>query len=203
MKVLFIGNSHTYFNDMPHLFQIICQENGVAAETVMLSHGGKGLDFHKDQPEVRFNILYGGYDFVVLQHAAHPFGAESVMLEAGVEIHQIIKQTKAQTILYMTWSEKINEAGQARMANAYWKLAEKTGAKVAPVGLAGWKVYHQDPEIELYFTDGEHASAAGSKLAAYTLFSTIMEKRANASAMPDCALSQIAYQEAVAKRQRL
>ena len=29
MRVLFIGNSHTYYNDMPHLFAQICREKGI------------------------------------------------------------------------------------------------------------------------------------------------------------------------------
>ena len=32
MKVLFIGNSYTYFNDLPALFCRICQKNGYEAE---------------------------------------------------------------------------------------------------------------------------------------------------------------------------
>ena len=71
MKTLFIGNSHTYFNDMPAIFQKICRENGIDMHVTMLTQGGMGLDYHAKQPEVRFNILFGGYDIVVLQHTAH------------------------------------------------------------------------------------------------------------------------------------
>ena len=60
MKVLFIGNSHTYFNDMPHLFAEICRENHAEVEVTMLAHGGRGWDFHLEEPEVQFNIRYGG-----------------------------------------------------------------------------------------------------------------------------------------------
>ena len=74
MRVLFIGNSHTYYNDMPHLFAQICKSRQREVEVTMLSHGGKGWDFHVEEPEIRFNILYGGYDAVVLQHTAHPMG---------------------------------------------------------------------------------------------------------------------------------
>ena len=43
MKVLFIGNSHTYFNDMPYIFKLICQENNIDVDVTMLAHGYKGL----------------------------------------------------------------------------------------------------------------------------------------------------------------
>lgn len=194
MKVLFIGNSHTYFNDMPRLFQKICEENGVPAEVAMLSHGGKGFDFHQDQPEVRFNILYGGYDHIVLQHTAHPFGKEQEMFEAAEKIDQWIQQAKAKKILYMTWSEKNNEAGQERMANAYFELGKRIHATVAPVGLVWWKLFHSHPEIELYFTDGQHASPAGSLVAAYTIFSAITGKQAKATEPLDRLISRSAYE---------
>lgn len=181
MKVLFIGNSHTYFNDMPYLFEQICEENGIDAEVTMIAHGGKGFDFHKKQEEVRFNILFGKYDYIVLQHVAHPFENEEVMFESAKAIDEFIKQTPAKKILYMTWSEKVNEAGQQRMANAYYELGEMIHAKVAPVGLIWWDYLHKYPTEELYFTDGEHASETGSFLAAATIFSTITGKKATVS----------------------
>lgn len=79
MRVLFIGNSHTYFNDMPQIFAEICRRNGIGTDVTMITHGGMGWDFHEKEPEVRFNIRYGGYDAVVLQHTAHPMGDLSVM----------------------------------------------------------------------------------------------------------------------------
>ena len=188
MKVLFIGNSHTYFNDMPHLFQEICKDNGITADVTMITHGGKGFDFHKDQEEVRFNILYGNYDYFVLQHSAHPFGPEKVMFESAKAIDQFICQTKAQKVLYMTWSEKVNEAGQERMAKAYYDLGEMIHAKVAPVGLVWWDYRHKYPAEELYYTDGEHASKTGSLLAAATIFSVISGKKAS---VEDAGLQKI------------
>ena len=62
MKVLFIGNSHTYYNDMPHLFAEIAAYNGVELEVTMLTKGGMGFDYHVKEQQVRFNILYGKYD---------------------------------------------------------------------------------------------------------------------------------------------
>ncbi len=59
MRILFIGNSHTYYNDMPHMFANICHEHHTDTEITMLAHAGMGWDFHVNEPEVRFNIAYG------------------------------------------------------------------------------------------------------------------------------------------------
>ena len=40
MRVLFIGNSHTYYNDMPEMFRQIAEENQVDCEVTMLAHCG-------------------------------------------------------------------------------------------------------------------------------------------------------------------
>ena len=62
IKILFIGNSHTYYNDMPLIAKDIFASAGIEAEITMLTQGGKCLDWHYEQKQTRFNILYGGYD---------------------------------------------------------------------------------------------------------------------------------------------
>ena len=49
MKVLFIGNSHTYFNDMPHLFSDMCRKAGEAeTDVTMIAYSGRTLAWHED-----------------------------------------------------------------------------------------------------------------------------------------------------------
>ena len=43
MKILFIGNSYTYFNDMPGLFEKECEKNGVTADVDSVTAGGYRL----------------------------------------------------------------------------------------------------------------------------------------------------------------
>lgn len=177
MRVLFIGNSHTYFNSMPHIFAEICRKHGVDMEVTMLTHGGMGWDFHAQQPEVQFNIKYGHYDAVVLQHTAHPMGDLDIMKINGRKLIQWVQEAGARPILYMTWTtKKDGEKAQPVMSNAYLELAEEMNCEVAPVGEEWWKYHKQFPETELYFTDGEHASKAGSTLAARVIASTFLGK---------------------------
>ena len=178
MKVLFIGNSHTYFNDMPHLFAEICRENQAEVEVAMLAHGGRGWDFHIEEPEVRFNILYGNYDAVVLQHTAHPMGDLDVMARCGRKLIGWVREAGARPILYMTWTAKEDgEAAQDAMSQAYLSLQRETGCEVAPVGQNWWKYHRAHPEVELYAADGQHASEAGSRLAAATIAEVYLGKR--------------------------
>lgn len=175
MRVLFIGNSHTYYNDMPHIFAGLCREQNVDVAVTMLAHGGKGWDFHLQEPEVRFNILYGGYDAVVLQHVAHPMGDLSVMAESGRELIRWVKESGAAPVLYMTWTTKADgEAAQDSMSGAYRRLQQETGCALAPVGEKWWEYHREHPEVELYDADGQHASPAGSGLAASVIAETFL-----------------------------
>ncbi len=175
MRVLFIGNSHTYFNDMPAMFRDICRENGIDAEVTMLTKGGMGLDYHAENEQTRFNILFGNYDYVVLQHVAHPMGEYYVLENGADKIMEWIARTDAKACLFMTWTEKDNEGFQQEMSARYRKLADKHGCLVAPVGEKWWAYIHEHPDEELYYEDGQHASPAGSMLAARTIFETIRQ----------------------------
>ena len=173
MRTLFIGNSHTYFNDMPKIFADICRKNGIDMQVTMLTKGGMGLDYHADNEQTRFNILFGDYDFIILQHVAHPMGEFSVMEEATDRIMEWIKQTRSMACFYMTWTEENNEVFQKEMSARYRKLAEKYGCKVSPVGDKWWSHIHEHPDIDLYFEDRRHASVEGSRLVVQTIYDTL------------------------------
>ena len=173
MKFLFIGNSHTYFNDMPGIFQQLCRENGIDAHVTMLTKGGMGLDWHMTQEQTRFNIRYGGYDYVILQHAAHPMGELDAMRKGAETLVKWVKEAGSTPIFYQTWAKKGDEAYQPIMSGVYDLFGREMQVKVAPVGNEWQKHRAAHPEEELYFTDGEHASPAGSALAARVIFKTI------------------------------
>ena len=175
MKVLFIGNSHTYFNDMPALFKSICGQHGVDAHVVMLTKGGMGLDYHLKQEQTRFNIRYGGYDYVVLQHTAHPMGDLTVMHDAACALVKLVREAGSTPVFYQTWAKKGDEAFQSTMSGVYNDLGKELSVPVAPVGDT-WQAYRlAHPEEELYWTDGEHASPEGSALAARVILETILK----------------------------
>ena len=51
MRTLFIGNSHTYYNDMPRIFKDVGAENGIEMQVTMLTKGGMGLDYHAENED--------------------------------------------------------------------------------------------------------------------------------------------------------
>ncbi len=165
MKLLFLGNSHTFVHYVPARVKAFCESHGQPVEAVMLTHPGMGLDWHLKQSQTYFNLIYGSYDGVVLQHNAHPFPGKESLLTAGKQL-AALTPSSTKLYLYMTWSEKTNPEGQTAMTEAYEALAEETGAVLCPVGRVWWQVAKAHPSEELYFSDGEHSSLLGASLSA-------------------------------------
>ena len=173
LRVLFIGNSHTYVNDMPKLFVAEALKDNVRCDVTMLALGGWRLSQHVREPQVKFNILHGHYDYVVLQEYTHPFGPEQQMHEAVAKLGEWIKTAGSTPVMYMTWAKKGHPEQQAELTNAYISCAKEINALLAPVGVEWWKLLAANPELEMYRPDGEHASLQGSTLAASVIWNTI------------------------------
>lgn len=174
IKVLFIGNSHTYYNNMPSLVKRRLDEEGYDCHVTMLAHPGWFLAQHVEDPEAKFNILFGDYDYVVLQEYAHPFGPEEKFFEAVRTLTSWTKESGATPVIYLTWAQKNEPEAQQRMTDAHKRIAEETGSLLAHVGDEWWGYMHNWLDLEMYDEDGAHASPAGSDFAAKMIESEIL-----------------------------
>ena len=171
MKVLFVGNSHTYFNDMPALFARFAElTTGERPEVTMLAYSGRDWAWHrKEYYALRFNLMYGGYDYCVLQQAAHPYPPVESTKKFGAELIALCHHCGVAPVVYMTWAEKRFPENQQIMVEVCEALANENRTLLAPVG-AVWRAIRENcPEIELYYRDGEHASPYGDFLIAAVL----------------------------------
>ncbi|MBQ1878122.1 MAG: hypothetical protein II161_04820 [Erysipelotrichaceae bacterium] len=168
MKVLFVGNSHTFFNDMPELFARFVEKTaGEKPEVVMLAYGGRDYKWHRQEYfALRFNLMYGNYDYCILQQAAHPYPPREETLEDGGFLIDMCRKQGVTPIIYMTWAEKKKPENQQKMIDTCQTLAREKGALLAPVGEVWQQVQQCYPDIELYFRDGEHAGPYGDYLIA-------------------------------------
>ena len=171
MRVLFIGNSHTYFHDMPHTFARMCaQLTSQMPEVTMQAYSNRSLAWHREEYfSLRFALLYGHYDYCVLQQQAHPFPDEALTRRSVKRILSLCEFAGTEPVLMMTWAEQAHPEHFLPMQRFYTALAGETGALLAPVGELFDSIRITHPEIELYWHDGEHASAYGDYLIAATL----------------------------------
>jgi len=181
MKILFVGNSHTYVNEVPHIVSELFRTQGLLVPDVtMLTVPGMSLEYHRDQPQVQFNLKYGNYDKVVFQDVAHPFIGYDKLMDDVDKILPLVNRNKTEVCLYMTWASVAHPEDQVEMIRSYTDASIKHSTKLAKVGMVWDRIRYEHPEINLYFTDGEHASIYGSFLAAATIFKTLSNvKEAN------------------------
>lgn len=186
MRVLFIGNSHTYFNDMPRTFSRMVETlTGERPEVTMLAYSNKDLAWHREEYfAVRFAILYGRYDYCVLQQQAHPFPDEQTTFENAKRIIRLCEAAGAQPVVYMTWAMRGAPEVTQQMADCYRRLAAACSALLAPVGERFEAVQAAHPEIDLFWHDGAHASAYGDYLIA-AIFAALLTGKTDLSALPD------------------
>lgn len=171
MRVLFVGNSHTYFNDMPALFAGMCGDlTGQKAEVQMLAYSSRSLRWHCEEHfSLRFALMYGNFDYCVIQQQAHPFPPEEETTLFLERIAAFCRECGTEAVFFSTWREKAKPENAARMRDYYRHAAEKEKAILAPVGELFEELGRSHPEIDLYWQDGEHASPYGSYLTAACL----------------------------------
>lgn len=171
MRILFVGNSHSYFNDMPATFARLCAAAGAGQVLpTMLAYSGRPLSWHLEEYfSLRYNLLYGKYDYCVIQQQAHPFPGEAALLADGGRVIELCRAGGAAPVVLTTWAEQRAPEHQAEMTAAARALAQREGALLAPVGEVWQRLRETHPEIGLFWRDGEHASPYGSYLEAVTL----------------------------------
>ena len=173
IKILFIGNSHTFNHDVPALVKERAKADGVDCDVFMISHGGWHLKEHLQEPDLAFNIKYGGFDYVVLQEHSHPFEKLDEYAEAVKEINEMAKAAGSYTVLYGTWSLKTDEAGQKLMNETNRRIASENGIVYAGVGENWWGYMRENPDEDMYMEDGAHASLFGAKYAARVIWDAV------------------------------
>jgi len=187
-RVLFLGNSYTYFNDLPAMFSELAKAGSqCTVETRMIAPGGKRLKDHWESSASHEALNSQAWDFVVLQDQstlgtnlyfegkARVGGDEIFRPYAELWANEIRKH-HATPVFYLTWARKATPEDQAALNYAYIRAAKNTHSLVAPVGLAWARIRQRDPTIDLYYRDGSHPSPAGSYLAACVIYAAIFQQ---------------------------
>lgn len=198
MKVLFIGNSYTYFNELWTLFKETAKCGGYQVETDQVTPGGWFLEWHADSKSEYGKIVdellkNNRYDVVFLQEqSVRPAKEPALFYQAVKVLYQKIKNSNpdARIILYQTWGRRkdedcvlkenswTNEEMTVLLKNAYLTVANELGIEVSPVGSAFFALHNGEeyPQIELYDLDKTHPSLMGSYLAALCHYAVVFKK---------------------------
>ena len=178
-RVLFIGNSFTYFNGgLEKLVRRLREgvDNVPAFETEAEVQGGASLQVMWETTDARDRIENGNYDVVVLQEDIPETNVDSFHRHARL-FDTAIRNSGAKPILFMAWAyNRLGWISMAEIAEAHRTIAAELSMDVAPVGLAWERSNQQRPSLDMYGNDDEHPSIHGSYLAACVIYGTIFSQ---------------------------
>ena len=214
-EVLFVGNSYTYYNNMPQLVEQIALSFGDTFIYESSTPGGANFNAHSTNAQTLAKINQQQWDYVVLQAQSQEPSfspgqvANNTYPYAEILVDSIYANSSCtEPLFFMTWGRKYGDQQncaayppictylgmQQRLRESYLEMAFNDSASCAPVGMAWKKSIAIDSTLNLYSSDNSHPSIYGSYLAACTFYATIFKKSAvGSSYWPNAIDSATAY----------
>jgi hypothetical protein len=189
LRILFVGNSYTYVNDLPGTLASLAQAGGHTIQTDSLATGGATLSDHIADPATTPKLDSLKWDFVVLQEQSEIPAVESsreyTMYPAVRTLVDMVRKRDETPILFMTWAHRDGlpddgmpdyESMQRSIDSGYLAIAAELLTPVAPVGVTWFVVRRENPDIDLWQDDGSHPSTAGTYLAACVFYAAVFRQ---------------------------
>ncbi|MBI3233675.1 MAG: T9SS type A sorting domain-containing protein [Bacteroidetes bacterium] len=200
LHVLFLGNSYTYYNNLPLLVQELSKAVGKTLIVDSYTPGGYTLDGHSTDATALNKIRQGLWDYVVLQEQSQiptiDYYKTNEMYPAALRLKDSIELYNpcAKIITYMTWGRRYGGQQcdqnavhcspaftdfnhmQDSITSAYIGMSNLLKACCAPVGVA-WKNILSDSNFVLHIADNSHPEIEGSYIAACVLYSAIWKQK--------------------------
>jgi len=195
LRVLFVGNSQTYFNNMPDLFDSLSESGGRPLITGMSAPGGYTLEQHTNDSTTISMIEQGNWHYVVLQEQSQiptiNHWRFNSMYPATRRLDSTITQHNESTTFFMTWGWKYGGQMiyngdsspffvnyfhmQESVRVAYESIASELSATLCPVGMAWARARTIDTLVDLWMPDNYHPTLKGSYLAACVFYSVFFK----------------------------
>ncbi len=170
VKVLFVGNSLTYTNNLPNLVQKKAKENRIDLEVAMMAFPNYALIDHWEDGKVQQMIREEAYDYVFIQQgpSSQPYGRE-VLFTYGKKFKDLCQTHNSELVFFMVWpSQTYYHIFEAVIRN-HEDAAKAINVVVCPVGRIWKDHFDKTKDFSYYGSDGFHPSLKGSLAAAEIL----------------------------------
>lgn len=196
-RILFLGNSYTYVNDLPGTLSQLALSMGDSIYYDSNTPGGTNFNYHAGNALSLSKIAQPGWDYVVLQDQSQqpsfpPAQVEMNTYPYAARLDSFIHASNpcAITMFYMTWGRKFGDASNCafypplctfegmndRLRFSYLEMTTDNFARVAPVGVAWRHAREADSTINLWSADNSHPSVAGTYLTACVFYASIFKQ---------------------------
>jgi hypothetical protein len=179
IRVLFVGDSYTYFNNLPLIVQSVAESSDGGRRVLAERITGSAYTLHRHWVEGKAlgRIREGRWDVVVLQEengipAAYP---ERFQSDVGLFAAEI-RKTGARPMLLMIWPPLGKPEIQPPNERVVYGVGRTLRIPVIPVG-AAWRKWLEDPNApRLHAPDDRHPNFRGSYLSALTIVGMLRGK---------------------------
>lgn len=196
-KVLFLGNSYTYVNDLPSMTASAAMSAGDTLIHDNNNIGGYTLQQHSTNATSLAKLAAGNWDYVVLQEQSQkpsfPDGQVDVeVFPYARALDSLVHHYNScgRSMFYMTWGRKNGDVDNCAswppvcsymgmdslLRFRYMTTADSNNALLSPVGAVWRNLRANYPTLELYQTDESHPSVAGTYAAACCFYTTIFKR---------------------------
>jgi len=157
-RVLFVGNSFTFYNDGLHthygnLLRASGRFDPERARVRMMTLSSATLD--EQEPLLSAVLGDEPWDAVVIHgHSRGPIKDDPVAFRASARrCVDVIRAAGAEPVLLMTWAYEGESHMTVPLADAYNTLGRELGVRVLPVGIAFARARRQLPQVDLHKRD--------------------------------------------------
>lgn len=170
-RVLFIGNSLTYWNDLPLLVEAMAAHRGVTLVCESVTRADASLEDHWG-PKVRDVVREGAFKYVVLQQGPSSMpDSRANLREWTKRFAEEIRGAGAIPALYMVWPDRSRRAFFPLVIESYRLANDDVKGLLLPAGEAWLQAWQAEPDLDFYSPDNLHPSRLGSYAAAATIMS--------------------------------
>ena len=165
--LLFVGNSLTYYNDLPGLVKEAAAAKGLVIGTEMLAYANYAIVDHWADGEVQKMINTQKYDYVIIQQGpSSQREGRNMLINGGKEYAALCKANEVTLAYFMVWPSRAYYHTFAQVIANYTEAAIANEAVLCPVGRS-WKAHFDNTgDFSYYGPDQFHPSLEGSKVAA-------------------------------------
>ena len=169
-RILFIGNSLTYSNELPAVVCAMARSAGRQVTCDSVAKPDYGLEEHWNEHEAR-QAIGRGWDVVVLQQGPSALPeSRRLLIEYTRRFDAEIKKAGARTALLMVWPSRARRGDFEGVQQSYAAAARDVNAILIPAGDAWRAAWAEDSSLPLYGEDGFHPSSMGTHLSALVTY---------------------------------
>ena len=173
-RLLFVGNSLTYTNDLPAMVRRIGELDGRQIETTMIARPNFSLEDHLLSAQTRHVLKAGDFDVVVLQQGPSSLDESRRLLIRDVTRIRQMVPARCKVAVLTVWPDVRRLAVFDRVIESHRLAAEAADATLIPAGSAWKGMSDAGDGRSLYSRDEFHPAPGGTFVAALETYRALI-----------------------------